>query len=91
MGGEPQSRGEMQEACETYGHTRQECWSEGRASTVTNDMVAEWKSIDSSDLKDRKAVDETALSFAREEARKEEEDSKGKGGGDATDYNEEKD
>ena len=90
-GGEPQPRGEMQEACKTYGHARQECWSEGRARTITNDMVDEWKSIDSSDLKDREAVDETAVSFAREEAREEEEDSKGNGGGDATDYNEEND
>ena len=52
-------------------------------------MVTEWKSIDSFELKDREAVDETAVSFAREEAREEEEDSKGNGGGDAADYNNE--
>ena len=54
-------------------------------------MVAELKSMDSSDRKDREAVDKTALSFAREEARGEEENSKGNGDGDATDNNEETD
>ena len=72
-GDELQARREMQEAYEIYGHARQECWSEGRARTITNNMVDEWKSIDSSDLKDREAVDATAVSFAREEAREEEE------------------